>query len=97
MKKPEGALAASHEARPVALSVNDAASALGVSPRTIWILVRNGSLPALRIGTRVLIPYNDLQDFVTSRADRTGAHVRPEYAVRAAKANRSRGSRGATV
>jgi excisionase family DNA binding protein len=97
MKKSEGALAASYEARPVALRVDDAASALGVSPRTVWSLVRNGSLPALRIGTRILIPYNDLQDFVTSRADRTGAHVRPESADRVAQANRSRGSRGTTV
>lgn len=78
------------KAQPVALGVNDAAASLGVSARTIWKLVRSGTLPALRIGSRVLILYSALQEFATARADTTGALTRPDAAARAIQANLAR-------
>ena len=83
--------------QPVALRVNDAAKLTGVSDRTVWDLIRKGYLPSLRIGTRVLVPYSALVDFVTSRSDKTGAHTRPEAAIRIAQANRARSHKGATT
>lgn len=76
--------------QPVALKVNDAAQALGVSARTVWKLIRSGTLPSLRIGTRVLVLYSSLQDYATSRADSSGSYARPDAAPRIAEANRSR-------
>lgn len=75
---------------PVSLCVNDAANALGVSPRTVWNLVRKGTLPALRIGSRVLILYSALVDFATERADTSGDHTRPDCAERIAKVRTAR-------
>lgn len=75
---------------PVALPVKDAAAALGVSPRTVWNLVRQGTLPALRIGSRVLILYSSLVDFATSRANTSGELTRPDCAERIALARARR-------
>jgi excisionase family DNA binding protein len=64
--------------QPIALKVPDAAQALGLSSRTLWKLVRDGTLPALRVGTRVLILYSSLVQFAESKADRTGSLTRPD-------------------
>lgn len=75
---------------PVALPVKVAAAALGVSARTVWNLVRRGTLPALRIGSRVLILYSALVDFATSRANTSGELTRPDCAERMAQARARR-------
>jgi excisionase family DNA binding protein len=52
----------SHPAR-LLLSVKEAASALGLSPRTIHSLIAAKQLPVRRIGRRVLIHHRDLEQF----------------------------------
>lgn len=63
---------------PIAMGVRKAAEFADVSERTIWALIRKGNLPSLRIGTRVLILYADLQIYLQERVDRSGKVVRPD-------------------
>jgi excisionase family DNA binding protein len=58
-----------HTIEPVAVSVENAARAIGLSRTTVWELVRGGELPAKRIGGRVLIRVTDLVAFVASQPD----------------------------
>jgi excisionase family DNA binding protein len=54
---------------PLAVGVNDAGRMLGVSRRTVWTLLRDGALPrSFSIGSRRLIPVEDLERFVQERA-----------------------------
>jgi excisionase family DNA binding protein len=45
--------------------VREAASVLGVSPRTVWRLIARRDLDVVRIGARVLIRDSDLRAFVS--------------------------------
>jgi predicted DNA-binding transcriptional regulator AlpA len=54
---------------PVAVSVEAAATALGLSRTTAWELVRGGQLPAKRIRGRVVIRVVDLARFVEDQPD----------------------------
>lgn len=51
----------------VALSVSEAAYALGVSSRTIERIVRKGDLRVCRAGRRLLIPKNELEAWLNRR------------------------------
>lgn len=77
---------------PVSVSVPQAAALLGVSARTVWALVRDGTLPALHIGQRVLCKYSSLVEFVDSRADCSGSLVRPKSADHLRRMNATRAS-----
>ena len=48
-------------------SVQEAASALGVSSRTVHEFVKDGNIAHFRMGTRVLIPADALRQFIESR------------------------------
>lgn len=48
----------------VALSVREAAKALGVSRDMIFVLTRSGQLRSFRIGHRRLIPADAIREFV---------------------------------
>ena len=52
---------------PIVYDVPTAAQALRVSVHLIRKLVYNGSLPAVRVGDRVLIRRQDLDAFLASR------------------------------
>lgn len=56
-----------HEVEPAAVpllvSVPEAARLLGVGTSFGWTLVRNGDLPTVRLGRRVLIPRSALEQF----------------------------------
>ncbi|MGZ0174864.1 MAG: helix-turn-helix domain-containing protein [Planctomycetales bacterium] len=56
----------SDQGQKLALTYREAAASLGVCERTVWGLVRDGELPAIRIGRSVRIPVKTLQDFVQS-------------------------------
>lgn len=56
----------------IALSVREAAIAVGVSDRTIHQLIKDGELPSMRIGTRQLIPTDVLREWCRGRT-RTSA------------------------
>ena len=70
------------ELQPVSVSVDRAAELLGISVRTAWKYVREGTLPAARLGRRILIPYSALQNFIDDHTDSTGAVVDPGLSAR---------------
>jgi excisionase family DNA binding protein len=45
----------------VAYSVPQAALALGISKTSVWKLIKEGDLPAVKLGRRTLIPTGALQ------------------------------------
>ena len=51
----------------LAYSVNEMAEAIGVSSRTVWDYIKNGSIKYFRLGTRVLIPKQNLEEFIEKR------------------------------
>lgn len=48
------------------MTVADAAEVLGISRSTAYELVRSGSLPALRLGRRIVVPTHALSDLLNS-------------------------------
>src|SRR5262245_2804290 len=57
---------------PLALRPREAAKALGISPRLLWQLTRDGHVPCVRVGSgkrkSVLYPVADLQAWLTRQA-----------------------------
>lgn len=49
------------------LTADQTATALNISPRTLWTLTDDGALPAIRIRRRVLYSRDDLQRFIDDR------------------------------
>lgn len=72
----------SSQLQPVSVSVPRAAELLGISPRTLWELIRTGKIPAARLTRRVLVPYSALLDFINARADSSGACVDASLSAR---------------
>ena len=58
------------EIERLSYSVQEAADALGVSSRMVHDFVRDGSIPHFRMGTRVLIPADELRKFIERRTQR---------------------------
>jgi excisionase family DNA binding protein len=60
---------------PLALRPRDAAKALGISPRLLWQLTKDGAIPVVRVGTgkrrALLYPLADLQTWLTRQAAAT--------------------------
>jgi excisionase family DNA binding protein len=52
------------QGQKLAVTYREAAASLGVCERTVWGLVRDGELSAIRIGRSVRIPVQALQDLV---------------------------------
>lgn len=52
------------EAQRLTLSVEEAANVLGISRALAYELVRRGELPRLRLGRRVVVPRQALEDFI---------------------------------
>lgn len=52
------------ELSPLLVSRDDAARLLACCPRTIDTMIRNGRLPAVRIGRAVRLTYDSLTEFV---------------------------------
>ena len=57
---------------PLALRPREAAKSLGISPRLLWQLTKDGHIPCVRIGNgkrrTVLYPLADLQAWLTRQA-----------------------------
>jgi len=57
---------------PLALRPREAAKALGISPRLLWQLTKDGHIPCVRVGNgkrrTVLYPLADLQAWLTRQA-----------------------------
>lgn len=54
----------SYEDLPLMLSVPEMAAALGISRAGAYELARSGGFPALRIGTRIVIPKDELREWI---------------------------------
>jgi excisionase family DNA binding protein len=65
-------MTATNVASPLALRPREAAKALGISPRLLWQLTKDGHVPCVRIGSgkrrTVLYPLADLQAWLTRQA-----------------------------
>lgn len=48
---------------PLTCTVNDAARILGISRRTVYVLIEKGTLRKVKAGRRSLIPSADLRAF----------------------------------
>ena len=54
----------SYEDLPLMLSVPEMAAALGISRAGAYELARSKGFPALRIGTRIVIPKDELREWI---------------------------------
>jgi excisionase family DNA binding protein len=50
---------------PLALSIQDTAKQLSVSPQSVRKLIERGELKTRRVGVRVLIPRTELERFLS--------------------------------
>ena len=60
----------SYEDLPLMLSVPEMGAALGISRAGAYELARSEGFPALRIGTRILIPKDKLQEWVDKQTEK---------------------------
>jgi len=60
----------SYEELPLMLSVPEMAAALGISRAGAYELARSEGFPALRIGTRIVIPKDKLQEWVDKQTEK---------------------------
>ena len=58
---------------PLALRPREAAKALGISPRLLWQLTKDGHIPCVRVGSgkrkTVLYPLAELQAWLSRKAE----------------------------
>ena len=64
---------------PLLLGIGDACRTLGIGRSTLFTLLRDGRLPACKVGRRTLIPYDSLRDFL---AGLPAARFRPVPSTR---------------
>lgn len=60
----------SYEDLPLMLSVPEMAAALGISRAGAYELARSEGFPALRIGNRIVIPKDKLQEWVDKQTEK---------------------------
>ena len=60
----------SYEDLPLMLSVPEMATALGISRAGAYELARSEGFPALRIGNRIVIPKDKLQEWVDKQTEK---------------------------
>ena len=60
----------SNEDLPLMLSVPEMGAALGISRAGAYELARSEGFPALRIGTRIVIPKDKLQEWVDKQTEK---------------------------
>lgn len=60
----------SYEDLPLMLSVPEMAAAMGISRAGAYELARSEGFPALRIGTRIVIPKDKLQEWVDKQTEK---------------------------
>lgn len=56
-------------AEKLALSVTEAAEALGISRRSVYNLIKSDGFPVLELGGRRVIPVDLLQDWMHKRVE----------------------------
>jgi excisionase family DNA binding protein len=61
---PSRVSAPAPDGKRLAYSVPEVAAALGVDRNTVWRYVKSGDLPSRRLGYRVLIPVEALEEWL---------------------------------
>jgi len=61
---------------PLALSISQAASALSVSERQIYVLAARDGLPTIKIGGRRLVRVDDLREWLAAQPAAVPAEVK---------------------
>ena len=56
---------------PLAVGRREAATLLGISERLLWTWTQAGTIPHVRIGSRVLYPVEQLRQWLSKQATRT--------------------------
>lgn len=59
----------------LALSLQEAAQAVGVCGKTVSALIHDGRLRSVRVGTRHLVPISELQRWLDTEAGQDGSEV----------------------
>ena len=49
---------------PIGISAKEAAKALSISERTLWQFTKDGVIPAVKVGSRVIYSVDALREFV---------------------------------
>jgi len=57
----------SYEELPLLLNVKQLADLLGVSDSSVYELIQENGFPSLRIGKRIVIPKEELREWITAR------------------------------
>ena len=58
---------------PFALGVKDAAAFIGLSRSRLYELISDGSIVARKLGSRTVVPVENLKSFVANAPRKTGA------------------------
>ena len=58
----------SYDELPLLLNVKQLADLLGVSDSSVYELIQEDDFPSLRIGKRIVIPKEELREWITARA-----------------------------
>jgi excisionase family DNA binding protein len=61
-----------HSRPPFTISVKEAAQLLGISKSHAYDLIRQDELPHVRLGRRVVVPYRELEEWVSRHVDGDG-------------------------
>lgn len=57
----------SYDELPLLLNVKQLAELLGVSDSSVYELIQEDDFPSLRIGKRIVIPKEELREWITTR------------------------------
>ena len=57
----------SYDELPLLLNVKQLADLLGVSDSSVYELIQEDGFPSLRIGKRIVIPKEELREWITTR------------------------------
>ena len=57
----------SYEELPLLLNVKQLADLLGVSDSSVYELIQENGFPSLRIGKRIVIPKEELREWISAR------------------------------
>ena len=57
------------QAAPLVLTVEEAAEALRISRQSAYQAVRNGEIPTVKVGRRILVPRQQLEEMLAGRPE----------------------------
>ena len=58
------------EVEPLLMDARTASKSLSISERSLWTFTKNGEIPCVRIGKRVLYDPNDLREWIARQKNK---------------------------